>query len=383
MGLKELRRIGHWTGSGAALRAGKIEPIEALRFVAALLVACYHLQISTSATTGTSSIFSVFDHGGGGVDIFFVISGLVIGISASRAPVFDVRTFAIRRFWRIVPFYWGVLAATIGIELLSARVGVGKPMLEAGNPYYILASALLLPIPYQIMHIAWTLTLELVFYAVFALAFAKSGLKGAMLAVLAWYLVSVAYVSTPLSQISALFYLGYPVVVEFGFGLALAWVFLNRRLPFGPVALVLGTAATLGAIFAPEQAGLSALLGLADLGREFQFGLPAALLVYGAMATPMRVPGPVMLLGKASYMLYLVHSMVYGLALAAAKILLGVDICATDAGRLALLAAAVVGSVVLCVVVEQPVLRWSRRFSAHPPSPQAAAAPVRPAIPAE
>src|SRR5262249_22521759 len=44
------------------------------------------------------------NHGHEGVDIFFVISGLVMGLTASGA--IPPREFAARRLARIVPAYW-------------------------------------------------------------------------------------------------------------------------------------------------------------------------------------------------------------------------------------------------------------------------------------
>ncbi|WP_146619903.1 acyltransferase family protein [Acuticoccus sediminis] len=356
------------TGTGASpppparRTEGTIALVQALRFFAALLVVLYHAPTMNPDYTERPSRFDAFHLGGAGVDVFFVISGLVITLTVAKARHFDLADFAARRFWRIFPVYWAFLAATIAVELLSLRVGIGAPFAEAGNPVYIVTSVFLLPLPFQIMEVAWTLGLEITFYLLFALGFRCYGLRGVVAALLLWYAFAVLYVSTPLGDVPALFYLGYPVILEFAFGIAICWLHLNTRMPLGPAALVLGTAAMAGALFAPEVASLAALLHEPELRREFQFGIPAAILVYGAVATPLKVPGWLLLLGQSSYILYLLHSLFFGVARAAVNLALGVELGASDLGVAALIVGAVALSAVLTHTVERPFLLWSRRF---------------------
>src|SRR5258705_2576766 len=79
--------------------------LQTLRFVAALMVAYLHLVFAAHHATGSVGFIpiEIAIVGTGGVDIFFVLSGVVI---AKTAPRFTAAQFAWRRIRRIVPIYF-------------------------------------------------------------------------------------------------------------------------------------------------------------------------------------------------------------------------------------------------------------------------------------
>ncbi len=80
--------------------------LQALRAFAAWVVVCHHfMQIffDFHATGPVGQLLT--DRGAVGVDIFFVISGLVIYLSTCDKPV-EPRQFLLNRVLRIVPAYW-------------------------------------------------------------------------------------------------------------------------------------------------------------------------------------------------------------------------------------------------------------------------------------
>src|SRR6185295_9740401 len=79
--------------------------IQTLRALAAWLVVGTHFCSTLSSAKPNWIQMAFIDHGSKGVDIFFVISGLVMGLSAS-APDLTPRVFAVKRLARIVPAYW-------------------------------------------------------------------------------------------------------------------------------------------------------------------------------------------------------------------------------------------------------------------------------------
>src|ERR1051325_12083197 len=83
-----------------------------LRFIAAAGVVVHH-----------SGVLARWDIvvGSAGVDVFFVISGVVIALSTP--PEMSIRDFLIRRFIRIYPLYWLALAAWVAYALAN-RGGV-------------------------------------------------------------------------------------------------------------------------------------------------------------------------------------------------------------------------------------------------------------------
>lgn len=142
--------------------------IDAVRFLAALLVAVHHLGY-TGWTNPRSFPFKVMARetlavpaigwgwmGWIGVEIFFVISGVVIANSASGRSAID---FAKGRAVRLFP---AAIVCSLIIGALIYFRGITLPHLWLR----VLASALLLPIPFWVDPVLWTLSVELVFYTV-------------------------------------------------------------------------------------------------------------------------------------------------------------------------------------------------------------------------
>jgi peptidoglycan/LPS O-acetylase OafA/YrhL len=143
----------------AAPKRGKIAFLEAVRGLAAMIVVVQHIA---AAQYPAFEHFSrtYLDLGRVGVVAFFVVSGYVITLSLEhQAP----RTFLIRRFFRLFPLYWLVLLAflvagwlvpeTSTVELTAVILGTNVLMVQGITPI-----ATIIPV-------AWTLGIELVFYA--------------------------------------------------------------------------------------------------------------------------------------------------------------------------------------------------------------------------
>ena len=152
----------------------KLKNIQVLRAVAALLVLTAHIQgpvmamrerIPSCSIPGWLTNLS----GASGVDIFFVISGYVICLTAAR-PGGDAWHFLRHRFARIVPLHYA-LTVVLLVCFLAMSVPVG--------PRQILNSFIFLPVfnttnftkPVNVM--AWTLCFEMWFYLLFALLLLK------------------------------------------------------------------------------------------------------------------------------------------------------------------------------------------------------------------
>src|ERR1700735_3086724 len=97
-------------------REDRLQGIQALRGVAALMVVVYHVtRVAVDRVDNLPSSL-VWKAGEAGVDIFFAISGLVMGITYYRRRSQDWRDFLSRRLTRIVPMYW--LATSLKLAIL-------------------------------------------------------------------------------------------------------------------------------------------------------------------------------------------------------------------------------------------------------------------------
>jgi len=106
---------------------GRIPELDGLRGIAILLVLGTHYIIVSGQSQVASFFQGVFLLGWSGVDLFFVLSGFLIGgiLLDVRASPSYFRTFYIRRFFRIIPVYY------LWIVLYLLLVGVGGSLLRA------------------------------------------------------------------------------------------------------------------------------------------------------------------------------------------------------------------------------------------------------------
>ncbi len=161
-----------------SVQGGAIIGLDLVRFAAALLVVLYHYAFfawhepvgdtGLRAAIGTPAAFPrlvpVSWWGWVGVQIFFVISGLVICRSAERqSPAAFLRS----RVLRLVPALWVFATLSLFVTLLFS----------SAQPETLLAmyarSLVLFPKGPWIDGVYWTLTIEAVFYAVTLLLIAK------------------------------------------------------------------------------------------------------------------------------------------------------------------------------------------------------------------
>ena len=136
--------------------------LDALRFLAALGVMCFHYFSGSIAPLPAGSFtlnpFSLFiTYGYLGVQLFFIISGFVIHFSLHR----PTREYVIGRFVRIYPLFWVLCTFTYAATLIFAHstalsfTTFLKNLLIINNGQ----TAFMVDGSY------WTLTIELLFYA--------------------------------------------------------------------------------------------------------------------------------------------------------------------------------------------------------------------------
>ncbi|AWN55832.1 acyltransferase [Methylobacterium sp. 17Sr1-1] len=347
--------------------------MQILRALAALMVAAGHAQFEVAGVAARAGIPyapAAWLPWPAGVDVFFVISGFIIVHAASplhgRADA--RRTFLAHRIARVVPLYW--LATTLYLGLALLRPG----LLGAGaeGPAALAASYLFWPMAradgavQPLYSLGWTLNYEMAFYVLFALTL-PLGPRRSVLAVLALLagLVVLGQAAGPLPVAPAFW--SDPIVLEFACGAALALARQEGwRLP-GPVRLALAIAGLAVLALAGEAPALPRCLA---------WGGPAALLVAAAALGPAGTAGaglrPFVLLGDASYALYLAHPFVVR----------GVRVVAEAAGLAAplgpgpltvlMLVLAGLAALLLHRIVERPLTRAARALLEPAPKPEPA-----------
>lgn len=153
--------------------------LDALRGIAALLVALYHsaFRITTrwpDAATGDAltSLVMFLNLGRAGVTAFFLISGFVIPSSLGESRPGGLRSFAVRRFFRLYPAFW--LSVAAGVLVIHAGRGTWPGVAN------LLANLTMAPGFFgqgYLQGMYWTLQMELVFYVLCVLLFRAGRLR--------------------------------------------------------------------------------------------------------------------------------------------------------------------------------------------------------------
>jgi exopolysaccharide production protein ExoZ len=281
--------------------------IQILRGVAAMLVVFHHSLEESLAISTTIAPEWVIRIGACGVDIFFVISGLIIfSVTYGRQPQNPEQTplFLLKRFIRIFPLYWICLLATLA--LWSSHSFYRNLNIDANT---LASSIFLFPSKSLIIGVAWTLVYEMYFYYVFSITLC---LRNARISVLTTtgLICAGLFVSKFLPAGSLKEFLSNPIAVEFCFGLILSYYIhspvlggvLSRYMWLPGLILIAG-----GAAFAENNKSTA---GLASNVRYIAWGLPALLITVSFIKMQFkksfltRILLPV---GDASYSIYLTH----------------------------------------------------------------------------
>lgn len=285
-------------------KTATIQSVQAARGLAALLVVICHSGAFLGQIPGLWQHLPIYLWSRGtalGVQMFFVISGLVI-FRAHRRDLNrpgHARAFYWKRFRRVYSLYWICLTLT----LFKHHAGV-YPSLGHLRPVILVSNYLLFHFfSYQtIMVQAWTLFDEVQFYLVFGLCILNRKLGLVTLSL--WLTASLLFFSPATPYWRMVF---SPYHLLFGCGILVALALeTEKSIPAKPLfwmGLVVFAAALV--IAGPFDNGVPVRLA-AGVGA-------ACLLLGGALLERQRrltVPRWLSLLGDASYSIYLVHFMV-------------------------------------------------------------------------
>jgi len=275
----------------------RLHALQYLRAVAALAVVYSHAVIQVDSYQQY-----LMEAGSFGVDIFFVISGFIMIYIAKPENTFG--QFFINRVRRVVPLYWFFL-------LLMAAILLATPSVFKATVFDFEALMLSLGfIPHwsgahpteawPIVAPGWSLNFEMYFYLVFAVSlFFADRFRIAFISLVITVVFIVAqWFDT--GESAAAHFFAKSMVFEFIFGMLLAAAWKRGfRMPASTAAWLL-------------VLGICLLFLKLPVPRIFEYGIPSLLIVAACLFVKAREYQWGVLLGDASYALYLSHIFVLG-----------------------------------------------------------------------
>lgn len=296
--------------------------------------------------------------GDAGVDLFFVISGFIMWLITRRSEVTPAQ-FVKRRLLRIVPLYWLLTL------LLAISASIRPDLFPGDHPVlrHVLLSLLFVPhlspegSLFPLLAQGWTLDYEMFFYFLFALTLAgPRRYQFYFLNILLLGLVLLGYLVNPSSPVGVAY--TSPLLMEFLAGLYICRAWLANRV-LGQKCAWIAVALGFASIAAKDFLGI-------QLPEVIGFGVPAALIVFGAVS--LEQGNHVVeirwlkFLGDSSYSIYLTHYFAWLLvAIVIAK--LGGNIYSLQFYPV-VICAGIIGGVATYLLVEKPMGRYfSRIFS--------------------
>src|SRR5271156_4881977 len=283
--------------------------IQMLRAIAAMGVVVYHAQVMLHHNAGY--VYQEHNTGAAGVDIFFVISGFIMYFTNRNAfekPGASGRFF-LRRIIRIGPAYWAYTTLVTALLLFLPQLfqDMKFGLYQAIGSYLFL---LFVNTNGQVgpnIGVGWTLSFEMYFYLLFSLflLFPRRLLLIGLGAIFTCGIVTRQFFSEiPLE--AQLF--TNPLLLEFFLGCCIGSLACNNRFPSTLVAIGLCVFGIMAILVAGQMNWLGDRF---DPQRIIVFGIPAACIVYGAVALEtkklLHVPPFLSALGDSSYSMYLIQ----------------------------------------------------------------------------
>lgn len=348
-------------------RAERLEGLQYLRGLAALLVVLFHCAMcfGPAGYAGTVRGWEgVFLFGHAGVELFFVLSGFIICWVHFEDPPDGFGRYLGKRLLRIYPPVLIVVAAFGAVRLAGHMPQrpidwfVSLTLIPAADAYFPPA--------------LWTLTHEMLFYLVFGLAFVSKrlflaatalwGLAGAAVYFALGGLWDGAAQNALISPYNALFIMGvgaYFAARSTRFGPRLRWIAAGLGLT------ILAVSAGLDLSLYGEKAALSPMAFRFDQRLlTLIFGLGAMFLIAGLATRRLVVPGLVgaalAFLGDASYSIYLWHELAQRVLV---RVLDRIGWLAPDHRAMAIILLFVAGVALGCAAwafLDRPAMRFLR-----------------------
>lgn len=202
--------------------AGRVNEIDLLRFVASMMVLLFHyafrgMAADNMATMNYPWLAPIFQYGYLGVQLFFLISGFVILMSAASG---SVRSFIVSRVIRLYPAFWAACTITYLVCITW-----GGPVYAASFKQYLINMTMVsdyLHTP-AIDGVYWSLSLEIRFYALITILLLIRQIHRAELFLLIWLAATFALEWHPIGKLRFLLISDYATFFIGGATIYMVW----------------------------------------------------------------------------------------------------------------------------------------------------------------
>lgn len=287
-----------------------LKTIQLMRGFAAVAVVALHVDvILTQERYGSNKAFNEFGSMGWlGVNFFFILSGFII-LNTHYKDIGEpekVRYYLYRRITRLYPIYWIVLSSFI---IASSFLHFDK-VWKLGD---FIVGYTLLPFseyPNLPIQVAWTLLFEIKFYLIFGLLIFSKRIGFAVM--IAW--VIALFFANSINTVSKWNAFGVIDIINvwninFVFGMLVFWVVKNIKRSFGWPIMCAGLAmlSYLTSLSTSMPDGLLSFSFMISTAIAFSSIIAGAVLIE-KRNVDFKIPKCFLMLGNASYSIYLTHS---------------------------------------------------------------------------
>lgn len=258
--------------------------LQVVRGVAAMMVVMFHaLRMAPTYGLDSGWLGRSGEWGSCGVDVFFVLSGVVLTLSVAKTMP-QAHTFFMARCRRVVPLYATLTVLLVLLPLVLPALFRGQPPSWTHALASLVFSSQWLIGQVPVLYVGWSLEYEMLFYGAMAVCLLTRN-KQLVLWGCSGLLLMGVVAGLP------------PVAIEFALGVLVAKT-LHVGARWGLWLTLAGVGclcASVGTLFDVESF------------RVLIWGVPAALMLAGLMRLPQVAPGLGSFLGEASYSIYLIQ----------------------------------------------------------------------------
>ncbi|NIF31590.1 acyltransferase [Enterobacter sp. Cy-643] len=226
----------------SSMSTHSLKSLQALRGLAAIIVVLFHYKWQLDLDLNNKFVSAVFNSGGLGVTIFFILSGFIMVYSGRNKT--SAVNFVINRFSRIYPAY-------LFFILLGFAIGGAMSIFHyEDKTLSFIRSFLFMPVTTEyapsyidvnyVTGVRWTLNYEMYFYALMAISFLFKRKVMALIAIFSIVLIVIPILSgfTPGIRIEGypyksefLTFLTNPIMYEFVLGVVIALLYARFNNP--------------------------------------------------------------------------------------------------------------------------------------------------------